>query len=101
VLLVLLRVPLLLLLSVNVPGTYYTVVSTWNSTSIDQVLCPDNTYGAGFKKQRACVPCPTGFTTNGLVGATAPSACGEQCCCPGAIYVARLQLLPSRKCDAG
>jgi hypothetical protein len=30
----------------------------------------------GMKKQRACVPCPTGYVTNGVTGAKAPTACG-------------------------
>jgi hypothetical protein len=30
-----------------------------------------------LKKQRACVPCPPGFTTDGVLGASMPSQCGE------------------------
>jgi hypothetical protein len=36
---------------------------------------PVNTYGPGLKKQRACVPCPTGFTTDLRVQQTMPTAC--------------------------
>lgn len=39
--------------AVNVAGQYYTVTSGWDFTTIDQVLCPENTYSPGLKKQRA------------------------------------------------
>lgn len=46
----------------------------------------------GFRKQRACVPCPTGFTTNGVDGATTPLACGE-CTMVGTVLVERAGVL--------
>lgn len=60
--------------AVNIPGTYYYISADGNT--IDQITCAVNTYGAGFKKQRACVPCPTGYTTNGVTGAISPTQCG-------------------------
>jgi len=61
--------------AVNMPGYYYVIDST--GTNVTQVICPVNTYSAGFKKQRACVPCPTGFITKGLTGRTKPTDCSE------------------------
>jgi hypothetical protein len=42
---------------------------------VGAVKCGVDSYSPGLKKQRACVPCPTGFTTNGTVGATSPTQC--------------------------
>jgi len=60
--------------AVNPPGTAYTLneAGTPNTTT-----CPENSYGPGLKKQRACVPCPPGYTTNGTVGRTSVRACGK------------------------
>ncbi len=67
----------------NPPGSYYTLVNEEPSA----VKCPQNTYGPGLKKQRACVPCPPGYTTQAvnkdtgaiefLDGRSSKSACGE------------------------
>jgi hypothetical protein len=44
-----------------------------------------NTYSPGLRKQRACVPCPSGFSTMGKVGQSRVDACGEWggCCATG------------------
>lgn len=63
-----------LAVAVNMPGYSYDVDAIGTPSA---KLCPLNTYGPGMKKQRACVPCPTGFTTNGRTGQTLPTACGE------------------------
>ena len=68
-----LLLPIPCLAAVNLPGFYYTL----DNNQPGAVQCPINTYGPGLKKQRACVPCPTGFTTNGRVQQTMPHACGE------------------------
>jgi len=39
------------------------------------VLC-FHRYGPGLKKQRLCVPCPTGFSTAGKILQTRPMSCG-------------------------
>ena len=62
-------------LAVNMPGTYYVISS--DGKTIDQMTCRADTYGPGLKKQRACVPCPTGFSTVGVLGAASPNQCGE------------------------
>lgn len=56
---------------VQLPGFYYTI----DNGNPGAVQCPVNTYGPGLKKQRACVPCPTGFTTDLRVQQTMPTAC--------------------------
>jgi len=61
------------MLAVNLPGYFYTIDTL--GTTVGQTICPVNTYSAGLKKQRACVPCPTGYTTNGAIGASTPTAC--------------------------
>lgn len=58
---------------VNLPGTFYTIDGT--SGEVGASVCPVNTYGPGFRKQRACVPCPTNYKTNGLTGRTSPMQC--------------------------
>ena len=63
------------------PGHYYTISS--DGLTVGAVECPENTYSPGLKKQRACVPCPTGFTTNGTTGATSPL----QCLVPAGYYL--------------
>jgi len=61
--------------AVNPPGTAYTLneAGTPNTTT-----CPEDSYGPGLKKQRACVPCPPGYTTNGAVGQRSVRACGKE-----------------------
>lgn len=61
-------------LAVNLPGTYYDLSP---NNTISAVPCPVDQYGPGLKKQRQCIPCPTGFTTDGAAGQTSPSACRE------------------------
>jgi hypothetical protein len=61
--------------AVNMPGYSYSINSAGQPSAS---LCPLNTYSPGMKKQRACVPCPTGFSTNGRTGASSPTACGER-----------------------
>jgi len=63
-----------LLLSVNLPGYSYDINALGK---LSATKCPVDTYSPGMKKQRACVPCPTGFTTKGRTGAVAPTACGK------------------------
>jgi hypothetical protein len=60
---------------VNTPGNYYVIDAT--GQNVTQVPCPINTYGPGLKKQRACVPCPTGFTTNLMTSRFSPTACSK------------------------
>lgn len=61
---------------VNLPGYSYALyVYAVQGFSIPySVPCPVGTYSAGMKKQRACVPCPTGFSTTGPL-ASSPTAC--------------------------
>jgi hypothetical protein len=61
--------------AVNQPGFSYSIDSTGTPSA---VLCGPGTYSPGLKKQRACVPCPSGFTTDGQSGARLPSACGRR-----------------------
>lgn len=61
--------------AVNLPGTFYTIDAV--SGEVGALVCPVNTYGPGFRKQRACVPCPTNYKTNGLTGRTSPMQCGR------------------------
>jgi hypothetical protein len=65
--------------AVNLPGFSYsiTVNAVTGTSDVSAVLCPENTYSPGLKKQRACVPCPTGFTTKGMTGMTRPEACSK------------------------
>jgi hypothetical protein len=60
--------------SVNAAGTSYTVDAAGN---IVVTTCPQDTYGPGMKKQRSCVPCPSGYTTRGATGQTTAAACGK------------------------
>jgi hypothetical protein len=62
----------LAVLAVNLPGTFYDIQA---GNTIAAVMCPRDSYCAGLKKQRQCVPCPTGYTTNGAIGQVAPTAC--------------------------
>lgn len=64
-----------LLPAVNLPGFFYTFSSSGGPSA---TLCPENSYSPGLRKQRACVPCPTGFTTNGQTGQRSLTACGKQ-----------------------
>lgn len=59
--------------SVNVPGTYYLLDSTGQPAA---ATCPADTYSPGLRKQRACVPCATGFTTNQATEQLSARACG-------------------------
>lgn len=72
-----LLVPYLLLLlpAVNLPGFYY--FANFSAGVVASSLCPEDTYGPGLRKQRACVPCPVGFSTVGRAGRAAPTACGK------------------------
>jgi hypothetical protein len=64
-----------LLPAVNMAGYSYELTSSGVAYA---ALCPRNTYSPGMKKQRACVPCPTAFTTNGKTGQMSANACGER-----------------------
>lgn len=68
----------MLLPTVNNAGYYYTI--TTNATTgepiVGAVICPVDTYSPGLKKQRACVPCPTGFSTKNQTGSRKPTDCG-------------------------
>lgn len=57
---------------VNPPGYYYNYDANMNPFAEP---CPVDTFSTGFRKQRQCTPCPTGFTTDGLVMQTRPTAC--------------------------
>lgn len=56
---------------VNMAGFSYSLDAQANPSA---QLCPANTWSAGLRKQRACVPCPPGLITSGP-GASAPTAC--------------------------
>lgn len=68
---------------VNLPGYSYSITSVNGLSIVSAERCPVNTYSPGLKKQRACVPCPTGFTTKGLDGRTRP----EDCIIPAGYYL--------------
>lgn len=59
--------------SVNLPGYFYSITAAGAPSATP---CGPDSYSPGWKKQRACVPCPTGFSTAGAVEAKAPTACG-------------------------
>lgn len=59
---------------VNNPGTYYSAAADGIS-NIVATDCPVDTYSRGLRKQRACVPCPPAYTTNGATASTNSSAC--------------------------
>jgi hypothetical protein len=59
--------------AVNLPGHFYTV----NNGEPSQDVCPINTYGPGLRKQRACVPCPPGYSTLDQTARSKASDCGE------------------------
>jgi hypothetical protein len=40
-----------------------------------QSTCPVDTSGPGLREQRACVPCPPGYSTKGLTGKTTSRDC--------------------------
>jgi hypothetical protein len=70
--------------AVNPAGTYFTFDEQTKEPGV--ATCPANTYGPGLRKQRACVPCPSGYTTdfigtNGVItqrtGQASKSACGK------------------------
>jgi len=61
--------------AVNPPGTAYTLNEAGPP---DTISCPEDRYGPGLKKQRACVPRPPGYTTNGTVGQRSVRACGKK-----------------------
>jgi hypothetical protein len=58
---------------VNQPGYFYSVTAAGVPSATP---CGPDSYSPGWKKQRACVPCPSGFTTAGVVEAKSPTACG-------------------------
>lgn len=58
----------------NKAGTYYGLDSAGNPFATP---CPADTFGFGYRKQRACAPCPSGYTTNGVTGQRYISDCGE------------------------
>ena len=58
--------------AVNVAGTSYSVDASGNPSA---TTCPADTYGPGLRKQRTCVPCPPGYTTNTLTGQPRASSC--------------------------
>jgi hypothetical protein len=60
--------------AVNLPGTYY-VLNDDGTPSFQP--CPEDTYGPGFRKQRGCVPCPTGLGTMSMTGRSSSTACGK------------------------
>lgn len=45
------------------------------------LCCFHNSLPQGLRRQRTCLPCPTGWTTNGLTGQTDVSACGKGSVC--------------------
>lgn len=65
----------MLWLTVNPPGTYYSLDSSSGVASATP--CPVDTFGIGLKKQRQCVGCPSGYTTASVSGASSLSQCGE------------------------
>jgi hypothetical protein len=73
--------------AVNAAGTSYSVDAAGN---IVVAACPQDTYGPGMKKQRSCVPCPPGYTTNGATGQTTAAACGESWSCATPLAASRL-----------
>jgi hypothetical protein len=60
--------------AVNIAGTYFAYGVDGSPKSVE---CPTDSYGPGLRKQRACVPCPPGYTTAGVTGSVSISACGE------------------------
>lgn len=95
---------------VNVAGTFYSVDASGNPSA---TTCPVNTYGPGQRKQRACVPCPPGYTTNGATGQSRATACvvpegfylkgpGQVAPCPKGEYKVGFTTVAScSKCAAG
>jgi hypothetical protein len=65
--------------AVNVRGTFYALDAATNTPTATE--CPVDTFGPGLKKQRACLPCPPGYTTNGGVRKTKSSECREFLSC--------------------
>lgn len=61
------------LLAVNLPGYSYSIIDGVPSAQ----ECPTDSFGPDLKKQRACVPCPTGFTTGNKTRQMRPPACGK------------------------
>lgn len=55
---------------VNTAGNFFV-----EGSPPSQTTCPKDTYSPGLRKQRACVPCPPGYTTNDATGKTASSDC--------------------------
>lgn len=62
--------------AVNLPGFYY--FANFSAGVVASSLCPEDTYGPGLRKQRACVSCPVGFSTVGHAGRATPTACGKK-----------------------
>lgn len=73
--------------AVNAAGTSYSVDAAGN---IVVAACPQDTYGPGMKKQRSCVLCPPGYTTNGATGQTTDAACGESWSCETPLAASRV-----------
>lgn len=65
----------LLVLTVNLPGYMFALDAATGDPNA--VPCPVDTFGPGLRKQRACPPCPTGFTTVGKNKQTTMNACGK------------------------
>lgn len=65
--------------AVNLPGYYYDLVATGNTTTGDPKAfpCAEDTYGPGFRKQRACPRCPDGLATFGKVQQTSLLKCDK------------------------
>lgn len=60
----------------NLPGYFY-VPGNATGAVPSASLCPADTWSRGLRKQRSCVACFPGFTTGGVTGASASTACCE------------------------
>lgn len=60
--------------AVNLPGFFYGLTASGDPTA---TACPEDTYGLGLRKQRACPACPTGFITYGKTKQTNIQSCSE------------------------
>lgn len=63
--------------AVNLPGYYYALGSGGDPQALP---CPVDTYQPGLRKQRACVPCPPGYTSLNRTMQTNFWSCGESQC---------------------
>lgn len=57
---------------VNSPGYVFVVDAAGNPGAAP---CQQDSFSPGLKKQRACVPCPPSYTTNGLTGRSSFGDC--------------------------